>query len=80
MIMSVGTTCLIFGLFLTFGEQMSLWDAYLFVSSLHEPFLVEKKSLYTSKITTFEDAPRFTAKNTLVTVPFTSPLRAVMRL
>ena len=28
---------------LTFGDQMSLWDTYLFVSSLHQPFLVEKK-------------------------------------
>jgi hypothetical protein len=27
---------------LTCGEQMSLWNAYLLVSLLHQPFLVEK--------------------------------------
>ena len=31
------------GLIPEFGEQMSLWDSYLFVSSLHSPFLVKKK-------------------------------------
>jgi len=54
------------GLILTFGEQTSLSENLQMVSLLQRQFQVEKKKLYNSKITKFEEEPK---KGTTPSVP-----------